>query len=71
MLNFLATYGYAALQIVIIVLGAAVAALHLLAPLTKTTKDDRALNWLQRALTFVTTVLGKLMPKTPPAPAAK
>lgn len=68
MLDLIVTYGPKALEILLLVLGAAVAVLHILAPLTKSTKDDVALGFLQRAMGFLVTVLGKLLPKNPPAP---
>lgn len=69
MFDTLVTYGSLALQIAIIVLGAAAAVLHIIAPLTKSQGDDKALGWVRRALVFVTAVLGKLMPKAPTSSA--
>ena len=65
MLDFILTYGPKALEILVIVLGAAVAVLHVLAPLTKSEKDDKALGFLQRALAFIVAALAKLLPKVP------
>jgi len=63
MFDFVMTYGPLALQILVIVLGAAVAVLHLIAPLTKTDRDDAALGVLAKALRLLEAALLKLMPK--------
>lgn len=58
------------LQIAIIgqaVITGAVVALHVIAPITKTDKDDTALSWLQ----YLEALLRKVLPSPSPAVAKK
>jgi hypothetical protein len=58
------------LQVAVIgqaVIAGAVVALHLIAPLTKTQKDDEALTWLQ----WVEATLRRILPAPSPAVAKR
>ena len=51
------------LYAVLTVLGAAVTALHAIAPLTKTEADNKVLAWLQKGLTLLGKVLSIVLPR--------
>lgn len=55
------------LQIAVYALGGAVVALNLIAPLTRTDRDDKALVWLRR----IEDILRRLLPAPAPVKAAK
>lgn len=63
MLTFVMTYGPAILQAVLIALGAVVAILHIIAPLTKTDRDDKAESALRKAMVYLDALLSKVLPK--------
>jgi hypothetical protein len=52
-------------QATLAVIGGAVVALHVIAPMTKTTRDDQVLTWLQ----WLELQLRKLLPAPSPAVA--